>query len=131
MRRRTHSGPKTIHGNYNPCKNLEQCAATAATPPTGVPSTVYRIAIASSVESDVIVSIVGIGPFANLGSDDRNGGGSACEKAPFVIVYYAKGVILLTKCGLEAVDREVASAILVVKVQCADPLCNATLGVQW
>ena len=79
----------------------------------------------------MIVSIVGIGPFANLGSDDRNGGGSACEKAPFVIVYYAKGAMVLTKCGLEAVNREVASAILVVKVQCADPLCNATLGVQW
>jgi hypothetical protein len=58
------------------------------------------------------------------------GGGSTCEKVPFVKVYYAERAILLTKCGLEAVDGEVASAILAVKIQCADPLCNATLEVQ-
>jgi hypothetical protein len=77
-----------------------------------------------------MVSIVGIGPLANFGTDDRNRRGSTCEKAPFVIVYYAEGAILLTKCSLEAVNGEVASAILAVKIQCTDPLCNATLGVQ-
>lgn len=55
---------------------------------------------------------MGIGRFANLGTIWKT------------LIEYDDGAILLTKCGLEAVDRVVASAIPVVRAQCVDASWN-------
>ena len=64
------------------------------------------------------MSIVGIGRVANLATIWK------------ILIEYDDGAVLLTKCGLEAVDRVDASAIYVVRSQGADASSNCLFRVR-
>jgi len=76
----------------------------------------------------VTVSIAGIGPFANLGTEERNKRAEAPvgEEPPFVIKHAEREMqLLLTESGLEAVGGVLADAISAVEVERANATCDA------
>ena len=77
------------------------------------------------------VSIAGIGPFANLGTEERNKRAEApVGKVTSFVIEHAEGEMrfLLTQCGLEAVGTVLADAVPAVEVERADAICNAGRG---